>query len=102
MDILIYEYLCEYHKGRTNMIKNWELRQLFHVASDPQMRKIIQRIRESKEYPLLIGSVAGPEGGYYICETDAEKQETINHVRHRANQMLRMCHIMEWKGNLSK
>lgn len=97
----LYEYLCKNHRGRKHMIKNWQLRQLFGIASDPHLRKIIQNIRQSKDYPLLIGSVAGPEGGYFICETPEEKRETINHIRHRANQMLRMCHIMEWKFNLT-
>jgi hypothetical protein len=101
MELAVYEYLVENHKGKDNLIKNKDLRELFDIRSDKSMRKVIQNIRESKDYTLLVGSVSGKNGGFYICETEEEKIETINNIRHRANQMLRMCHIIEWKINLN-
>lgn len=96
----VYEYLCEYHRGKDRLIKNKVLRELFGITSDKSMRKVIQDIRESKEFPEIVGSVSGRTGGFYICVTNEEKQETINNIKHRANQMLRMCHVLEWKERL--
>lgn len=96
----VYVYLCRKHCGKENLIKNQDLRNLFEIGSDKSMRKVIQNIRESKEFPLMIGSVSGKSGGFYICVTDEEKKETIDNIKHRANQMLRCCHVLEWKRGL--
>lgn len=93
----IYEYLLSYHLGRENLIKNKDLRARFNVSSDKSLRKIIQNIRESKDFSKIIGSVSGKSGGFYICETDEEIEETINNIKHRANQMLRMCYVLKRK-----
>lgn len=97
---LVYEYLCKNHLGKANLIKNKDLRKIFNVNSDKTMRKIIQNIREDKQYPKLIGSVSGISGGFYICTTKEEVEETINNTKHRANQMLKLTHIMEWKSKI--
>lgn len=93
----IYEYLLNYHLGRNNLIKNKDLRARFNVSSDKSLRKIIQNIREDKQFSKIIGSVSGKNGGFYICETDEEIEETIKNIKHRANQMLRMCYVLNWK-----
>lgn len=93
----IYEYLLNYHSGKENLIKNKDLRIKFNVGSDKSLRKIIQNIRESKDFSQIIGSVSGKSGGFYICETEEEIEETINNIKHRANQMLRMCYVLDWK-----
>lgn len=98
----VYEFLCKEHVGKDNLIKNQELRKRFNINSDKTMRKVIQNIREDKEYKKLIGSVSGKTGGFYICVTEEEKEETINNIKHRANQMLRMTHILEWKKELEE
>ena len=61
------------------------------------MRKVIQNIRENTEYYLIVGSISGKTGGFYICHTVEEMQDTINNIKHRANQMHRMCHVLESK-----
>ena len=66
------------------------------------MRKIIQNIREDKSFKRMVGSVSGKAGGFYICVKDEEMEETIDNIKHRANQMLRMCHVLEWKKELEK
>ena len=96
----VYDYLCENHVGKDNLIKNKDLRKLFEINSDKAMRKVIQNIREDKQYEKLVGSISGKTGGFYICETAIEVEETINNIKHRANQMLRMTHILEWKREL--
>lgn len=96
----VYDYLCSNHLGKENLIKNQNLRRLFNIGSDKSMRKVIQNIRESKEYPMMVGSISGKSGGFYICITDLEKEETINNIKHRANQMLRMTKVLEWKRGL--
>lgn len=93
----IYTYLLNYHLGKENLIKNKDLRAKFHVNSDKSLRKIIQNIRENKQFSQIIGSVSGKNGGFYICESEEEIQETINNIKHRANQMLKMCYILDWK-----
>ena len=97
MEDKIYQYLIEHHIGKDNLIKNQDLRKLFDIKSDKSLRKIIQNIRESKEYYLIIGSVSGKTGGYYICQTEDEITDTIDNIRHRANEMLRMCYVLDWK-----
>lgn len=96
----VYEYLCDNHKGKENLIKNKDLRKKFKINSDKAMRKVIQNIREDKQYSEMVGSISGKTGGFYVCVTDLEKEETINNIKHRANQMLRMTHILEWKRGL--
>ena len=96
----VYAYLCQNHRGKDSMIKNKDLRKLFGIKSDKSMRKIIQNIREDKSYKEIIGSKSGVKGGVYMCVTNEEKEETINNIKHRANQMLRMTHVLEWKSNL--
>ena len=90
MEEQVYKYLCKNHLGKDNLIKNKDLRKLFNINSDKAMRKVIQNIRESKDYPKLIG-------GFFTCITEEEKEETINNIKHRANQMLRQCHILQRK-----
>lgn len=96
----VYNYLLQNCKGKDNLIKNRELMKLFNINSDKSMRKIIQNIREDKRFTEVIGSVSGKSGGNYICITEQEIEETINNIKHRANQMLRMCYVLEWKKNL--
>lgn len=97
MEDAIYNYLVDCHVGKNRMIKNKELRKKFGIIDDKTLREKIQNIRESKEYPLVVGSKSGKNGGFYICSTDEEIQETVNNIKHRANQMLRMCYILTWK-----
>lgn len=94
---MVYMYLCQNHRGKDSLIKNKELRKLFNINSDKTMRKVIQNIRENKNYKEMIGSVSGRLGGFFTCITDTEKRETINNIKHRAKEMLRMCEILENK-----
>lgn len=97
MEKEVYEYLVNNHCGKNNLIKNKDLRIKFGINSDKSMRKVIQNIREGKQFLEIIGSVSGSSGGFYCCVTNEEKQETIDNIKHRANQMLRMTHILENK-----
>lgn len=94
---MVYIYLTKNHRGHDNLIKNKDLREKFNIKSDKTMRKIIQNIRSSKDYPEIIGSISGKRGGFFTCINSMEEQATINNIKHRANQMLRMTHILEWK-----
>ena len=97
MEERIYNYLITNHIGKDNLIKNKEIRKLFNINSDKSLRKIIQNIREDKKFYLIVGSVSGRTGGFYICHTEEEIEDTIDNIKHRANQMLRMCHVLDWK-----
>ena len=99
MEQQIYDYLCSNCIGKDNLIKNRVLRGLFGIRSDRTLRKVIQNIREDSSYKRIIGSESGRKGGFYICDTKEETIETINNIKHRANKMLRMTHILEWKAN---
>ena len=99
---LVYIYLTKNHRGKDNLIKNKELRRLFNIKDDKTMRDIIQNIRENGEYIEIIGSVSGKSGGYYTCIDELEVQKTINNIKHRAKQMLRMCKVLEKKMEVSK
>ena len=97
MEEQVYSYLITKHVGKDNLIKNIDLRKKFNINSDKAMRKVIQNIRENKSYYLIVGSISGRTGGFFICQTEDEINETINNIRHRANQMHRMCHVLEYK-----
>ena len=97
MEEQVYSYLITKHVGKSNLIKNRDLRKLFNIKSDKSMRKVIQNIREDKKFYLIVGSVSGKTGGFYICQTEREIDETIDNIRHRAGEMYKMCHILEWK-----
>lgn len=97
MEEIIYEFLVKNCQGKDNLVKNKTLRRIFHINSDRALREIIQNIRQSKDYPLVVGSISGTKGGFYICKTSSEIEEAINNIKHRANQMLRMCYILDWK-----
>ena len=97
MEEKIYKYLIMNNIVKENLIKNKDLRKLFNIKSDKTLRKKIQNIREDKRYYLIVGSVSGRTGGFYICHTEEEIIDTIDNIRHRANQMLRMCHVLDWK-----
>lgn len=99
---LVYAYLCLHNRGKDNLIKNQDLRSMFEIKSDKSMRQVIQNIREDKKFTKIVGSISGTSGGFYICETEEEMQETINNIKHRANQMLRMTHVLEYKINKFK
>ena len=94
---LVYAYLCLHNRGKDNLIKNQDLRDMFLIRSDKSMRKVIQNIRENPKFEEIVGSVSGIHGGFYICQTKEEMEETVNNIKHRANQMLRMTHILESK-----
>ncbi len=97
MEERVYSYLIINHIGKENLIKNTDLRKLFNIHSDKSMRKVIQNIREDSSNYLIVGSISGNKGGFYICHTKDEITETIDNIRHRANQMHRMCHILQSK-----
>lgn len=97
MEDKVYTFLLENCIGKKNLVKNITLRKLFNINSDKSLRQVIQNIRENKKYRRIVGSVSGKSGGYYICSTPEEINETINNIKHRANQMLRMTHIIKWK-----
>ncbi len=97
MEEQVYSYLIANHIGKKNLIKNIDLRRKFNIHSDKSMRKVIQNIREDKRYYLIIGSISGKTGGFYVCQTEDEMCETIDNIKHRAGQMYKMCHVLEWK-----
>lgn len=101
-ELEIYEYLLKYHQGINNRVKGKKLMFNFEINDHKTLRKIIQNINRSKNYEKLIGAVSSKKGVYYICITQEETLEAINNRRHRANQMLRECHIMKWKYNKQK
>lgn len=99
----IYEYISTNCRGKENATKGLKIRSAIgYRLGDKSFRKEIQEINASKDFPELIGAISGKgdNAGYFIPLTKEEKEEVINNKRHRANQILRDCHIMEWKANL--
>lgn len=97
MEEQVYSYLITKHVGKENLIKNVDLRKLFNINSDKAMRKVIQNIREDETYFLIVGSISGKTGGFYICQTEEEIQDTIENIKNRAKQMFYMCGVLERK-----
>lgn len=99
---LVYAYLCANHRGKDNLIKNKELRKKFLINSDKSMRKVIQNIRENEKFKEIVGSISGINGGFYICMTEEEQEHTIDNIKNRAKQMLKMCDVLERKKELGE
>ena len=78
MEEQVYSYLISNHIGKKNLIKNVELRKMFNINSDKSMRKVIQNIRENKDYYLVVWSISGKTGGFYICQTEEEIDEFLS------------------------
>ena len=97
MEEKVYCYLIKNHIGKDNLIKNKDLRKLFDIKSDKSMRKVIQNIRENSKFYLIVGSISGKTGGFFICQTEEEMDDTINNIKQTANEMYRMCHILNSK-----
>lgn len=95
----IYNYLLLNHQGKDNLVKNQTLRAKFNISSDKKMRELIANMRKDERYKL-VGSVSGSNGGFYICTNDSEKNDSIDNMMHRANQMELTAKIMEWKKGL--
>lgn len=99
----IYDYISTNCRGKENAQKGLKIRfAVGFMLGDKSFRKEIQKINASEDFPELIGAISGrgDNAGYFVPITDEEKQEVIDNKRHRANQILRDCHIMEWKANL--
>ena len=99
----IYNYISTYCRGKENAQKGLKIRSnIGFTSGDRAFRKKIQLINANKGFPELIGAVSGKgnNAGYFIPITDEEKQEVIDNKKHRANQILRDCHVMEWKANM--
>lgn len=90
----VYNYLVVNHFGSENLIKNETLRALFGIKSDKSMRKVIQNIRKNDEFNLVVGSISGRSGGFYICKNIEEVQESTNNIRHRTIEMNETADIM--------
>ena len=52
---------------------------------------------EDETYFLIVGSISGKTGGFYICQTEEEIQDTIENIKNRAKQMFYMCGVLERK-----
>lgn len=99
----IYDYISTNCRGKENATKGSKIRSAVgYKLGDKSFRKEIQNINANEAFPELIGAISGKgeNAGYFIPITDEEKREVIENKRHRANQILRDCHIMEWKANL--
>lgn len=94
----IYYYLCENHVGIENIISNYELRIKFGVYSDKSLRDIIKRIRKDKTMLEIVASKSGKSGGYWIATSKEDCINTMNHLRHRAGDIYKTAHIIDWKA----
>jgi len=92
----IYKYLLLNAMGYKNRVKASTLMAIVGIRDHKKFRKLIEDLRLEKGR-AIIGSEAGHLGGYYICETEEEKEKTINHFKHRAGQMYKIAHILEQK-----
>ena len=82
MEEKIYNYLITNNIGKENLIKNAELRKLFNIKSDKSLRKIIQNIREDKNYYLVIGSMSGKTGNKTLYAYWTPNTNTAYKVEH--------------------
>lgn len=92
----IYTFLLMRAMGYENRVKARTLMSISGIKDHKTLRSVIEELR-LEDGKAIIGSEAGHNGGYYICETEEEKQKTINHFKHRAGQMYKIAHILERK-----
>lgn len=93
----IYNYLLENCLGYDKRVKGRELREIFDINSDKNLRRHIEIIRQSKNFQYLVGSEAGTKGGYWIVINQDEKILTTNHLYLRAKEQLKTYSILKGK-----
>lgn len=94
---LIYDYLILNCVGYENRIKSNKLMKMFNIGSNKALRGYIQELRKNPNYPKLIGSEAGSDGGYFIVANYQEYKKTVDHHYLRAMEMLKTYGIMKNK-----
>lgn len=99
MEEMIYAYLVNNCVGYDNRVKARVLMNKFGINDNKTFRSYIQSIREDYQYPRVIGSQAGSDGGYWIIANKKEFDETVHHLYARAIEMQKNCKIMKkkWK-----
>lgn len=98
MEEMIYAYLVNNCVGYDNRVKARVLMNKFGINDNKTFRSYIQSIREDYQYPRVIGSQAGSDGGYWIIANKKEFDETVHHLYARAIEMQKNCKIMKKKG----
>lgn len=99
MEEMIYAYLVNNCVGYDNRVKARVLMNKFGINDNKTFRSYIQSIREDYQYPRVIGSQAGSDGGYWIIANKQEFDETVHHLYARAIEMQKCCKTMKkkWK-----
>lgn len=99
MEEMIYAYLINNCVGYDNRVKARVLMSKFGINDNKTFRSYIQSIREDYQYPRVIGSQAGSDGGYWIIANKKEFDETVHHLYARAIEMQKCCKTMKkkWK-----
>jgi biotin operon repressor len=87
--------LAELKLGKANAISKRQLANRLGQRSDRGIRKCIEAMRLEG---VLIGSSSKSDGGYYICETWEEIQDTLQHIKPRAFAMFAVMSAMERAG----
>lgn len=94
---MIYDYLISECIGYEKRVKGYQLMKLFNINDHKTFRSYIQEIRQSPDFPKLIGSEAGKDGGYFVISNYEEYKMTIEHQYLRAMEMLKTNGIMKDK-----
>ena len=99
MEEMIYAYLVNNCVGYDNRVKARVLMNKFGINDNKTFRSYIQSIREDYQYPRVIGSQAGSDGGYWMIANKQEFDETVHHLYARAIEMQKCCKTMKkkWK-----
>lgn len=93
---LLIDYLINNCKGYGNREKAYKLMQKINVEDHKTFRSIVEDIRQDKN-EIFICSEAGQHGGYWIPETYEEVQDTLDHLKKRAKEMLKTYSILKTK-----
>lgn len=88
MELMIYEYLLENAIGYEKRVKGTTLMKEFNIKNNKLLRYYIEKIRMNDQFPQIIGSDSGANGGYFICVNEMEIEITLEHLYKRAMQML--------------
>lgn len=89
----VYEHLRTYHQGEENAISGKDLSRYFNI-SDRTLREIVNEIRNSGVFQLVIGS---SDRGYYVCRED-EFNAMNNRLKSAAFSLLKVAYANDKKA----
>jgi len=87
----VYQYLCQFHRGKQNAVKAQALADRFEIC----LRDVNEEIHLLRKAGVLIGSSKDKPYGYYIPVTEADIRSYMDPYREELFDMLETYNIQK-------